>query len=136
MKYLLDTNICVYFLNKNISIVEKIDSIPESELAISIITLAELQFGAYNSVKIQRNLERIAFFTASISVLPVTPMVTDCYGKIKASLRKKGKPVDDFDILIGATAIVGDLIIATNNERHFENMDGIVLESWTGKSLL
>jgi len=57
-------------------------------------------------------------------------MVTDCYGKIKASLRKKGKLVDDFDILIGATAIVGDLIIATNNERHFENMDGIVLENW------
>ena len=129
MKYLLDTNICIYFLNKNASIVEKINNIPESELSISIITLAELQFGAYNSGKTQHNLERIAFLAASIQVLPLTTMVTDYYGKIKASLRKKGRPIDDFDILIGATAIAGNLVLTTNNERHFENMDGIVLEN-------
>jgi tRNA(fMet)-specific endonuclease VapC len=99
MKYLLDTNICVYFLNNNTNVVERIGNMTEGELAISIVTLAELQFGAYNSVKVQRNLERIAFLVASIPVLPLTPIVTDCYGKIKASLRRKGRLVDDFNVL-------------------------------------
>jgi tRNA(fMet)-specific endonuclease VapC len=130
MKYLLDTNTCIYFLNSDANIVEKIENLPESELAISIITLAELQFGAYNSGNVHRNLKRIAFLTASIPVLNLTPIITDCYGKLRTSLRKTGQTVDDFDILIGATAIVGNLILVTNNERHFEHMNEIVLENW------
>ena len=136
MRYLLDTNICIYFLNENANIVEKIGRLSNSEMAISIITLAELQFGAHNSSHVSRNLERIAFLTSTIAVLPLTSEITDRYAQIKALLRKIGQPVDDFDILIGATAIANSITLVTNNTQHFERMDGIVLENWMESSSL
>jgi tRNA(fMet)-specific endonuclease VapC len=130
MKYLLDTDICIYFLNRNTNVVEKMGCVNDSELAVSIITLAELQFGAYNSQRVQHNLERVAFLASSVTVLPLTPKVAELYAKNKAALRKAGNPVDDFDILIGTTAIANGLILVTNNEQHFIRMDGVVLENW------
>jgi tRNA(fMet)-specific endonuclease VapC len=59
MKYLLDTNICIYFLDQNQIITERMSKIPVDDMAISIITIAELQFGAFNSIRIKENLERI-----------------------------------------------------------------------------
>ena len=106
MKYLLDTDTCIYFLNGDQNVVEKVKCIDDADLAISLITLAELQFGAYNSQRVQQNLERIAFLASIVTVIPLTMDVTEMYAKIKAALRKSGNPVDDFDILIGATAIV------------------------------
>ncbi|WP_411045011.1 PIN domain-containing protein [Treponema sp. TIM-1] len=61
MKYLLDTNICIYFLNQDKTIIERMNKIPVGDMAISIVTIAELQFGAFNSNKIKENLERIKY---------------------------------------------------------------------------
>lgn len=135
MKYLLDTDICIYFLNGNASVVEKMASISDSELAISLITLAELQFGAYNSERVQKNLERISFLSSTITVLPLTTDITEVYAKCKATLRRAGNPVDDFDILIGSTAIVNGLVLVTNNKQHFSRIDSITLESWESVTL-
>jgi len=130
MKYLLDTDICIYFLNGNASVVGKMSGIDDAELAISLITIAELQFGAYNSQRVLQNLERVSFLVSTVTVLPLTTDVTEVYAKNKAKLRKAGNPVDDFDILIGATAIVNGLVLVTNNEQHYSRVDGIVIENW------
>jgi tRNA(fMet)-specific endonuclease VapC len=130
MKYLLDTNICIYFLNQDKTITEKMSKIPVDDLMISIVTIAELQFGAFNSNKIKENLERIRYIRSIIKVINLNMAITEEYAKIKSNLRKSGNTIDDFDILIGATAIVNNLTLVTNNQQHFNRIDNINIENW------
>jgi predicted nucleic acid-binding protein len=130
MSYLLDTDICVYFLRQHLIILERVRQYTSEGLAISIIGLAELQFGAYNSNQVKKNLERIGFLLERIPLLEVTPKTTEIYAKIKASLRKAGNVIDDLDIFIGATAIENDLALATANERHFSRIEGLRIVNW------
>jgi tRNA(fMet)-specific endonuclease VapC len=113
------------------SIIEKMNHIPVEDMAMSIVTIAELQFGAYNSGKIQRNLERIQYLKNIIQTINLSTTITEEYAKIKSKLRKTGNPIDDFDILIGATAIVNSLTLITNNEQHFNRIENISIENWT-----
>jgi tRNA(fMet)-specific endonuclease VapC len=126
----LDTNICIYFLNGDKSIIEKMDKISITDMTISIVTIAELQFGAFNSNKTKENLERIKYFKSIVKTVNLNTAITEEYAKIKSNLRKSGNPIDDFDILIGATAIVSNLVLVTNNELHFKRIDNIIIENW------
>ena len=83
MKYLLDTNICIYFLNQNQTIVKRMSEMPVDDMAISIITIAELQFGAFNSIKINENLERIKYLRNIIKTINLNTAITEEYAKIK-----------------------------------------------------
>jgi tRNA(fMet)-specific endonuclease VapC len=130
MKYLLDTNICIYFLNQEKRITEKMNQIPTDDMAISIVTIAELQFGAFNSNKIKENLERIKYLRSIIKIINLNTVITEEYAKIKSNLRKSGNIIDDFDILIGAIAVVNNLILVTNNQQHFNRIDNIIIENW------
>ena len=130
MSYLLDTNICIYFLNQHPGIIKRIMQCRDDEIAISIITLAELQFGAHNSSQVENNINRINFFLERVQLLDLTPKTTDTYARIKATLRKSGNIIDDFDILIGATAIENDLTLVTDNERHFSRIEKIRIVNW------
>ena len=130
MSYLLDTNICIYFLKQHPEITTRIGQCRSDRIAISIITLAELQFGAYNSSQVENNIKRIIFLRERVRLLNLTTKTTDIYAKIKASLRKSGSIIDDFDILIGATAIENDLILVTNNEHHFSRIEKIHIANW------
>jgi tRNA(fMet)-specific endonuclease VapC len=130
VKYLLDTNICVYFLNQDKAITEKMSQISVDDMAISIITIAELQFGAFNSSKIEENLKRIEYIKGIMKILNLNGRIAEEYAKTKAVLRKSGNAVDDFDILIGSTAIVNKLTLVTNNQRHFDRMSNIIVENW------
>jgi tRNA(fMet)-specific endonuclease VapC len=130
MKYLLDTNICIYFLNQDQSVTEKMGKISVDDMAISIITIAELQFGAFNSNKINENLERIKYLRNIMKTINLNTAITEEYAKIKSSLRKSGNLIDDFDILIGSTAIVNNLILVTNNQQHFDRIDNLLTENW------
>jgi tRNA(fMet)-specific endonuclease VapC len=130
MKYLLDTNICVHFLNKNPVVIDKLSQISDENFAVSIISIAELKFGAYNSKKIQSNLGKIENFTNIIQTIGVTSDIADEFGKTKTYLRTHGFIIDDFDILIGVTAIVNKLTLITNNIKHFVNMPEILLDDW------
>ena len=131
MKYLLDTNICIYFLNKNPVVINRLQQIPDDDIAVSITSIAELKFGAYNSRKIESNLEKIEYFRNIIQTLGITPDIADKFGQIKTYLRTHGMIVDDFDILIGATAIVYHLTVITNKTNHFINMPEIMLADWS-----
>jgi tRNA(fMet)-specific endonuclease VapC len=131
MKYLLDTNICIYFLNQHPNVVAQMNQTADEDLGVSIVTVAELQFGAYNSQKVEHNLNRNNIFRQMVQIAHLTLEITEKYAKIKARLRKAGHTVDDFDILIGATALINNLTLVTNNTRHFENIPGLALADWS-----
>jgi len=128
--YLLDTNICAYFLNGKYNLEEKFDEIGIENCSISEITIAELKYGIEKSKKQKKNRKAIEFFQTQFDILPIYP-VLDVYAKEKARLKTKGKIIDDFDLLIGSTAVFHDLIMVTKNLKHFERIKGINIEDWT-----
>jgi len=128
-EYLLDRNICIYFFRGNHNLIEQIEKIGAENCAISEITLAELVFGAENSLNPSKNHSLIEGLTSQISILPIFDCIS-FYGKEKARLRKIGRMISDFDLLIGATAVANDLIMVTQNKKEFERIEGIVVENW------
>lgn len=108
----------------------KFESIAPDSLFISEITLAELKFGVANSAAPEKNNKAIKHFLSGVQILPIFDAL-DIFATEKARLKKEGKPVDDFDLLIGASAIANDLTLVTNNIKHFERLNGIRLENWT-----
>ena len=129
-KYLLDTNICAYFFNGQFSLIEKIREIGFENCVVSEITIAELKYGIAKSTKKKKNQLALDTFQAKIEVLPIFPAL-DIYATEKARLKTKGKMLDDFDLLIGSTAIFNNLTLVTKNISDFNRLDGIVIEDWT-----
>jgi len=129
-KYLLDTNICAYFFNGQFSLIEKIREIGFENCVVSEITIAELKYGIAKSTKKKKNQHVLDTFQAKIEVLPIFPAL-DIYATEKARLKTKGKMLDDFDLLIGSTAIFNNLTLVTKNISDFNRLDGIVIEDWT-----
>ena len=129
MKYLLDTNICIYYMKGMYGLDKKLKSVNAENCYISEITLAELKFGVENSKNPEKNNLALLDFMAEIQVLPIFEAI-DFYAKEKARLRKIGRTIDDFDLLIGSTAVELNLTIVTNNVAHFENISNIKLENW------
>jgi tRNA(fMet)-specific endonuclease VapC len=124
MKYLLDTNICIFHLRGKLNLNGR------KHCCISEITLFELRFGAENSNNPQKHHESVTNLVKEFTILPIITCI-DVYIKEKVRLRKIGKPMnDEFDILIGATAIRNNLILVTDNVKHFDNMNGIRVENW------
>jgi len=130
VKYLLDTDICIYWLKGKSTVRTKVEQVDWSDMAICVITATELYFGAYNSNKIEQNLKTAENFIQSITVLPLSNDTLKKFGQLKAQLRKAGKPVADFDLLIASVAIAKNLILVTNNTRHYQRIIGLNLENW------
>ncbi len=97
---------------------------------MSEITIAELKFGAENSIQKGKNRKNYEDFQAKFEILPIFP-VLDIYAKEKARLKTKGCMLDDFDLLIGASAIYNNLILVPRNISDFDRLEGIVIEDWT-----
>jgi tRNA(fMet)-specific endonuclease VapC len=129
-KYLIDTNIAIYYLKGRFNLNEKFEEVFTENCFISEITLAELKFGVENSQKPEKNRKALEDFLSGIKVLPIFHSL-DTYAKEKARLRKAGTPIDDFDLLIGVTSVTHGLIMVTNNTSHFKGIKGIILEDWT-----
>ncbi len=113
-KYLLDTNICVYYIKEKYNLRQKIEEVGIENCYISIITVAEMQYGISNSSQINKenNQNALDKFTNGIEIISLEKCL-HIFGEVKASLRKIGRIVDDFDLLIGSTAIAHDLILVT-----------------------
>jgi tRNA(fMet)-specific endonuclease VapC len=129
MDYLLDTNICIYYFKGQFDIKERIRKIGFEKFAISEITLAELVYGAEKSQKKDKNIKVVEDFAEKITILPIFEAIR-VYGKEKARLKIKGSIISDFDLFIGATAIVNDMTLITRNVREFERMDNLKIENW------
>ena len=130
MKYLLDTNICIYLLNGNESLKKKVSEIGVFSISISNATLAELYFGAYNSKKIDANLERIRLFKKNLIIYSDSNDSAEAFGRFKSELKSGGNIIEDFDILIASIAITNNCILVTNNPKHFERIEGLQIENW------
>lgn len=130
MKYMLDTNMCIY-AQKNISqVIEKIKNNFQHGVAISSITLAELEFGVQASANIEKNTIALYKFLSIIEILDFDSSAATEYGKIRADLKGKGTPIGNMDMLIAAHAKSEDLIVVTHNTREFERVEGLQLEDW------
>ena len=129
MKFLLDTNICIYMFKGLYGLPERIKTIGFDEFTISEITLVELIFGAYKSQQVERNLAIAHEFAQSITVLPIIGAL-DFYGREKARLRSLGQPIGDLDLLIGTTALANGLTLVTRNVREFSRIQNLNVENW------
>ncbi|OGK15889.1 hypothetical protein A2690_04515 [Candidatus Roizmanbacteria bacterium RIFCSPHIGHO2_01_FULL_39_12b] len=126
MKYLLDTNVIIDHLRKRHFI--EIDWVA-SGCAISIITLGELYYGTYKSNRPQETLKAVIKLIedSGISIVYLDETIMKIYGETKAELETKGERVDDFDLMIGATALVNDYVLITRNKKHFERIKNLRL---------
>lgn len=130
MAYLLDTSICVFFLRGKLNIDHFIKEKGIDQFYISEITVFELKFGAENSKKSVKAHKVVDDFINGLSIIPIHPC-RDIYAKEKVRLRKAGKPIhDEFDFLIGLTAVKNNLILVTHNTKDFKNIKGIKIEDW------
>ena len=130
MRYLLDTDTLVYWLKGDSDIEAKALAAGLDQLALSIMTKAELYFGAYNSVQINQNLAAIAKLTQTLTVLSFDDLAADRFGALKAELKQSGNLILDADIMIAATALTHNLILVTNNQKHFGRIEGLMIANW------
>lgn len=129
MNYLLDTNICVYFMRGKGDIAAKLAKIGIEHFYISEMTLGELLYGAQCSDRPSENLHAVQVFCQYISIIPTKHIWTE-FAIQKAFLRKKGLLIEDADIIIGTTAIVNDMVLITENVKHLGRLNGIMIENW------
>ena len=131
MAYLLDTDIVIYWLTDRFpQIQERIDRLDRSDIFFSAISVAELYFGARNSNHPQDNQELIDELVSWVTVLDFDHAAGALFGRIKAELKQSGRPINDSDLFIAATAISHDLGLVTNNLRHFERIPFLRIENW------
>lgn len=128
-KFLLDTNIVIFYLKGRYNLNEKFRQVSLQNCCISEVTLAELKYGAECSDQIDKNTKMVDAFAKEITILPIFNSLS-LYAKEKARLRKSGDMIDDFDILIGTTAIANNLILVTDNEKHLKRLSKIKIENW------
>ncbi len=131
MKFLLDTNACIHFLNGTSDrLVQRILEAGPEKVAISSITLAELHFGAARSGKPDANLERVESFAEELVSYPFDDECVARFGRIKAEMLAAGRPTPDFDLAIAAVAMTHSLTVVTA-ERHFTEVSGLASADWT-----
>ena len=129
-KYLFDTNICIFFIKGKYDLNRKIEEVGEENCFISEMTVAEMKYGVENSKTIEQMRKIVEDFIPKFAVIPIYNSL-DIYAKEKSKLRKQGSLIDDFDILIGSTAIANEMIMVTNNVAHLSRLTNIVIEDWT-----
>jgi len=131
MKYLLDTNICIYLIkSKSVRVLEKFLSQEIGDIGISTVTVAELQYGVQKSQFPQQNLAALEKFLMPLNIMDFDLTATEQYGKIRVFLEQKGIPIGAYDLMIAAQALSQDVILVTNNVREFSRIPGLRLENW------
>ena len=131
MKYLLDTNTCIRFINgRSPGIRAKMLTVADSEIAISAIVQAEMYAGSAKSRTPQRSREIQEEFFQRFVLIPFDTQAARIYGDIRGYLEAQGTPIGGNDLLIAATAIAHGCILVTHNTREFERVPNLVLEDW------
>lgn len=131
MKYMLDTNICIYLIKKKPpSVLRRLQKTPLSHICTSSITLSELEYGVEKSERRDQNKAALTEFMAPIEVVSYDDLAAAKYGKIRVSLEKKGRPVGSLDMLIAAHALSRNLILVTNDAKGFNRIPELRIENW------
>lgn len=130
LRFMLDTNICIYVMkNRPPALRDRFDSVRET-LCISVITLAELYYGAEKSARVDENMRGVERFANGLAVRQFDAAAAAHFGQLRAHLKRKGTPASTQDILIGAHARSEGLTLVTNNRREFDRMPGLLVENW------
>jgi tRNA(fMet)-specific endonuclease VapC len=131
IRYLLDTNICIYIAKHNPPAVRaRFEHVSADALAMSVITLGELQYGAEKSQARKKALAALRQLQSVIQVAPLTDAAGQHYGRVRSVLERKGQPIGNNDLWIAAHALAEDWVLVTNNEREFRRIEGLAIENW------
>lgn len=131
MKFLLDTDICVYLIKKHPpAVFEKLRSCRTGDVGVSAITVAELRFGADKSQRPKQNHEGLDLFLAPLEIVAFDDRAAAEYGQIRAQLESAGQPIGPLDLLIAAHAKGLGVTLITNNSGEFKRIRGLKIENW------
>jgi tRNA(fMet)-specific endonuclease VapC len=131
MRYLLDTNICIYIAKqKPHGVLARLQRLRPGDVGMSIITYLELVYGAWKSQHREANLLRLEGLERLIPVLPLDARAGRHYGRMRAELERKGLPIGAYDLLIAAHALALGLTLVTNNAREFRRVPQLIVENW------
>ena len=127
--YLLDTSICVAMFRGDSKVGSKLNEVGKERCFITQIVVAELLFGAYRSKQVEENLKQTYDFFKDVKILPFDEGI-ETFAKERARLWDAGKPIEDFDLLIGSAAKAAGLTMVTHNVKHFSHIEGLEIEDW------
>lgn len=131
MRYMLDTNICIYAIkHKPKQVFDRLQEHDPSEICISSVTYAELAHGVEKSQAVERNRLALGLLLANIEIMSFDSLAAECYGKIRADLEKAGTPIGPLDMMIAGHAKSLGYTVVTNNTREFERVECLKLENW------
>ncbi|MBU0465269.1 MAG: type II toxin-antitoxin system VapC family toxin [Proteobacteria bacterium] len=133
MNFLIDTNICIYIMNKRPpEVIHRFKNADVGQIGISTITVSELNYGASKSQLQKQNFKRLEEFLAPFEIIPYDQDASHYYGAIRCQLENQGNIIGPLDLLIAAHALSKDLILVTNNEKEFKRIKALKVESWVG----
>jgi len=129
--YLLDTNICIYLMKKKYPKLQaKIEREELFNIAISSVTVGELEYGIAKSKYPDRNRELLYGFLSPFDIIPFSELDVESFGYIRAYLNKRGTPIGPYDLQIAAQCVTRNLRLVTNNVKEFERVPKLVIENW------
>ena len=132
IRFMLDTNICVELIRgRGEAVLRRMEQFAIDEIAISSITLAELQYGVGKSANPTKHSSLLAEFCAPLAILSFADEAATEYGRVRAALERAGIPIGPLDTLIAAHALAEGCTLVTNNEREFQRVPGLAAENWT-----
>ncbi len=131
MRYLIDTNICIYIMNSRPpEVLQRFRRINPGDIAISSITVSELQYGVCKSSRRKENRQRLEDFLFPFDILPYDEKAAEEYGRIRSDLERTGQTIGSLDMLIAAHALSRELILITNNTGEFSRIERLRVENW------
>ena len=131
MRYMLDTNICIYVIkHKPEKVFRKLQTIHPEDVCISSVTYAELVHGVEKSIAVEKNRLALSILLANMEILDFDVDAADCYGKIRAGLEKNGTPIGPLDMMIAGHAQSLGYTVVTNNVKEFSRVNALRIENW------
>ena len=127
--YLLDTDIVVFFLRNKKNIAEHLALLSPNDIFVSEVTVAELEYGNRCSGRYEENKWMVDRFLSSVNIVPFSDAI-HLYAEERYRLRMLGQSIEDFDLLIGCTAVSNNLVMVTNNAKHYSRIKDIRIENW------
>ncbi|MDA8163461.1 MAG: type II toxin-antitoxin system VapC family toxin [Desulfobacteraceae bacterium] len=128
--FLLDTDTIIYALKGEESVRANLAGHRLSPMAVSTVTLMELYYGACKSQNVDANLAKVKMIESTFEIIPPGPETGEIFGRLKAGLEAQGRPLADLDLIIAATALTRNFTLVTNNQRHFQRVQGLKLANW------
>lgn len=128
--FLLNTDIVIYALKGHPQVTGRLSQFADHPMYLSISTLMELFYGAYKSSQRIKNVARIRTLLQEFNIIHFDEAMAETFGEIKAGLEDQGVPLDDMDIMMAGMALSKNLILVTNNTKHFKRIQGLQLQNW------